>query len=831
LSVSTIDSILPHGWLRTILMPLFLLPESKYFPMTSLVPVGAQPSSVPVPRWLGAMDGIHEGIVHGWAVDLARPDVRVVLEVCIDDEPVGVVVADVARSDLSDTFLRLGDVASRLDLCHGFVVDLGTLALRGSLSIRVANTDHVLSGVLPIDTLKTPPAVALNQVFSDGGLRLHGWAIDPSDRQRVVGVRAFLEHRCLAQARAERELPVLRPMQVGARGFELDLPPDLADGRVHQVRVVDENGIALNGSPLSVCCHAQGGRQLLTVDGARGKLLGALLDGYERHWPRCIGMAYYPKWSALFEEGVEPPAFESAPCVGVLLVSSSGSSVPEDETRACLGQQTGNLRVVVERVEDGRADAIAQALARLLEAGCDFIACVRAGDRLREHALGTALEGFTSANVAIVYTDSEAAGLPWFKPAWNPEYALASDYPLELMLMRRSVVERAIGAGCAASDSAALRWQALAVVWDLADHAVVHVPRALYIFGSTLSDAEQDARAAAAAEALGQVDPAATLVPQPQLRATAGFLPRRLQRLPQAADGPLKVSVIIPTRDGLALLSRCIDSLFAHAGMLEVELIVVDNGSVEPETLSYFEEIRARGVRVLPMPGPFNFSSLNNRAVAEATGNILCLLNNDIEALHEGWLEELVGQLMRPGVGAVGAKLLWPNGMVQHGGVVLGIGNVAGHYGNRLSDGDWGDQGRNQLLQRVSAVTAACLLVRKADYLRVGGMDEAAFPVAFNDVDLCLKIRRLGMAIVWSPYARLLHAESASRGHEDTPQKKARAGREVDMLRRRWGDVLFRDPAYHPSLNLDVFSQVFAGLAIPPRPRLPRNGCLDLRQN
>lgn len=798
--------------------------------MTSLVPSGAQLSSVPAPRWLGAIEGIHEGIVHGWAVDLVRPDARVVLEVCMDEEAVGVVIADVARSDLSDAFLKLGEISARLDLCHGFVTDVGTLALRGCLSIRVANTDHVLSGALHMDTLKVPPAVALNQVFGDGGLRLHGWAIDPADRRRVVGVRAFLEHRCLAQAQAERELPVLRPRQVGARGFELDLPPDLADGRVHQVRVVDENGIALNGSPVSVCCHVQGGRQLLKMEGERDGLLGALFDDYERHWPRCMGMAYYRQWSALFEELAEPPVFESAPCVGVLVVSRDPSA-PVDETRACLGRQKGNLRVVVEGVEDGRADAVAQALARLFEAGCDFIACVRAGDRLRDHALGMALEGFTSANAAIVYTDSEAVGQPWFKPAWNPEYALASDYPLELMLMRRSVAERAIRAGRAASDSAVFRWQALAAVWDVADHAVVHVPRALYVFESALSEVEQDARAAAAAEALGQVEPAATLVTQPQMRATAGFVPRRLQRLPLAADGPLKVSVIIPTRDGLALLSRCIDSLFAHASKLEVELIVVDNGSVEAETLSYFEEIQARGVRVLSMPGPFNFSLLNNRAVAEANGNILCLLNNDIEVLHEGWLEELVGQLMRPGVGAVGAKLLWPNGMVQHGGVVLGVGNVAGHYGNRLSDGDWGDQGRNQLLQRVSAVTAACLLVRKVDYLRVGGMDERAFPVAFNDVDLCLKIRRLGMAIVWSPYARLLHAESASRGHEDTPQKKARAGREVDMLRRRWGDVLFCDPAYHPSLNLDVFSQVFAGLAIPPRTRQPRNGCLDLRQS
>ena len=162
--------------------------------------------------------------------------------------------------------------------------------------------------------------------------------------------------------------------------------------------------------------------------------------------------------------------------------------------------------------------------------------------------------------------------------------------------------------------------------------------------------------------------------------------------------------------------------------------------------------------------------------------------------------------------------------MVQHGGVLLGVGNIAGHFGNRLADADWGDHGRNQLVQQVSGCTAACLFLRKNDYLMLGGMDEHAFPVAFNDVDLCLKVRTAGKAIIWTPHAKLLHAESASRGHEDTSQKKARAQREVEQLRIKWNSVLGRDPAYNPSLNVDPNSHAFGGLSLPPRSRAPRTG-------
>jgi hypothetical protein len=169
--------------------------------------------------------------------------------------------------------------------------------------------------------------------------------------------------------------------------------------------------------------------------------------------------------------------------------------------------------------------------------------------------------------------------------------------------------------------------------------------------------------------------------------------------------------------------------------------------------------------------------------------------------------------------------------MVQHGGVLLGVGNAAGHFGNLLADADWGDHGRNQLAQQVSGATAACLFLRKKDYLDVGGMDETAFPVTFNDVDLCLKLRARGRSIVWTPFAKLLHAESASRGKEDAPPQRSRAQRELENLRRKWDGALLRDPAYHPSLNLDPQAQAFGGLALPPRDRRPRDAQLSNGRN
>jgi GT2 family glycosyltransferase len=373
----------------------------------------------------------------------------------------------------------------------------------------------------------------------------------------------------------------------------------------------------------------------------------------------------------------------------------------------------------------------------------------------------------------------------------------------------------------ARANAALLGWSLLAAQWKDAQQTIVHIPRVLLHSEAPLSAQEQQLRYDAAAAALKAVEAKAKLqtLPAP---ADAGFIPRQVVRPLGKRDKQRKVSLIIPTRDRVELLERCISTIQQHTAWENLEIIVIDNDSTLPKTKTYFRKIAKQGVRILPAPGPFNFATLNNAAVETATGEIIGLINNDIEAMHDGWLDEIVSHLLQPGVGAVGAKLLWPNGMVQHGGVLMGVGNVAGHYGNRLAAADWGDHGRNQLIQQVSGVTAACLFLRKSDYLAVGGMDGVAFPVAFNDVDLCLKLRAAGKTIIWTPHATMLHAESASRGHEDTPQKRERSLREIDQFRKRWGEVILHDPAYHPSLNLDAHSHAFGGLALPPRSRAHR---------
>jgi len=767
-------------------------------------------ATVGAARWRGAVDGIYKQLVYGWVFDRTRPDARVIVEICRDDVPFACILADVARTDLQAELKTLGAP----DLCHGFVADLGALpaSAGGVISARVANTEVTLTGSFRLEEPKTPSAAAINTVVGDGGLRLHGWALDPADQKRTVTVRAFVGQEMVAQAAANIIHPSMRGYVDGAHGFDLALPASLADGAVHSVRVVDDEGRPLNGSPLTICCSMDGLVGLLPDDA--DELLLKVADIYQRHLPRSLPMSAWPEWSARFDR--EGPAILPTLTTAVIVTGDTDAAALE-RTLASLQSQHGMP------VQAFSGQPFAALLAQALESNCDVICCVRAGDTLAPHALAWALEGFALPEAQVVYTDSETNGTPWFKPAWNPDYALASDYPLDFLLVRSTVAQGLLDA----HDAADFAWSALAAVWPQASDSIVHVPRVLLRRASLPNTAEHAARLTAATRALGTVHPQAMLEVLPGVPPGSAYAARRVRHPLPAGAGELTVSLVIPTRDRVDLLQRCIDTIRRFTDWPKLEIIVIDNGSAEPATSAYFSDIVKHGVRVLPMPGPFNYADLNNRAIAQANGEIIGLINNDIEALHEGWLDEIVAQLLQPNVGAVGAKLLWPNGMVQHGGVLLGVGNVAGHFGNRLADADWGDHGRNQLVQQVSGCTAACLFLRKADYFKLGGMDGNAFPVAFNDVDLCLRVRAEGKTIVWTPFAKLLHAESASRGDEDTPQKKARAGREVDKLRHRWGSILLQDPAYHPDLNLDPLGHAFGGLALPPRPRTPRTGSLS----
>lgn len=275
------------------------------------------------------------------------------------------------------------------------------------------------------------------------------------------------------------------------------------------------------------------------------------------------------------------------------------------------------------------------------------------------------------------------------------------------------------------------------------------------------------------------------------------------------------MSVIIPTRDRADLLRPCLASIGPELARLGAELIVVDNDSSDPQTLALLGQVRALGGRVLREPGPFNYARLCNRAVAAARGAAILLLNNDVEARAEGWLEELHGRLADPAVAAVGAVLRWPSGVVQHGGIVLGPAFAASHaFEDRL----WKDSGYGDLLRvahEPSAVTGACLLVRRAAYEAVGGMDEHRFPVNYNDVDLCLKLAARGAAVVVTPHLDLVHHASASRGPDRHRDQRGRYQRELAALRARWGGCLVDDPAYSPILALT--DAPYAALASPPR--------------
>jgi len=277
------------------------------------------------------------------------------------------------------------------------------------------------------------------------------------------------------------------------------------------------------------------------------------------------------------------------------------------------------------------------------------------------------------------------------------------------------------------------------------------------------------------------------------------------------------ISIIVPTRNGLALLRTCLDGLARTTYPGPREIVVIDNGSDDPATQEFLAKIDPGFARVIPHPGPFNFAAMNNRAVAETTGDLICFLNNDIEIRDSGWLPVLARHALREDVGAVGARLLYPDGRIQHAGVVLGVGGGAAHAHRLLQPDDEGYFHRHSLPQFVSAVTAACLVVERRKFLAVGGFDAANFAVAFNDVDLCLKLNARGWQALYEPRATLIHHESASRGTDRDYAGAARLAGELAALKQRWGtavsegNILKRakavDPFHHPSLS--PFSERF----------------------
>jgi len=388
---------------------------------------------------------------------------------------------------------------------------------------------------------------------------------------------------------------------------------------------------------------------------------------------------------------------------------------------------------------------------------------------------------------------------PHFKPGFDRELLYAQNYINHLTVVRTEAL-RAVGGLRPGFEGSQDHDLLLRLTDGLDPSRIRHIPRVLYHWRAAQGSGTFSDRSLAKAEAarLRALDEVVAPWGGRAERGPSGFN-RLVRPLPQPAP---RVSVIIPTRDRAEILSVTLDGLLTSTDYPDIEVVIVDNDSREPETAALFARYRDDPrVRVVLVPGAFNFSDLSNRGAAAAAGPVLLFLNNDVEVLEPGWLGELVRHAVRPEIGAVGAKLLYPDRTIQHGGIVLGIGGVAGHSHLGVPDADPGYFCRMVIAHEVSAVTGACLAMRADVFEAVGGFDAEALKVAFNDVDLCLKIRRAGYRIVWTPFAKLIHHESKSRGAEDTPEKRKRFEGEVLTMLDRWGPELRADPYYNINLS------------------------------
>jgi GT2 family glycosyltransferase len=468
----------------------------------------------------------------------------------------------------------------------------------------------------------------------------------------------------------------------------------------------------------------------------------------------------------------------------------------------------------IEIVHAETLDMGALANAAMAAATGGFVAVLEQGVELSEFALylfAKAINKHIDSDLLycdedVIYEDGRH-GEPFFKPGWDPELLLGQDYFNRLGVYRRALVVASGGLRSGLDGTHA--WDLVLRCAQKTHVSRIHrIPVVLHHRRKGPPSYRGEGAVDMVQQHLDRNGEHAVVIPHP---AAPGMCKTRFvlgERRP-------RVSLIIPSRDQRELLEKCITSIRDRTSYRSFEIVVVDNQTADPAALQYLDDLQHSGsARVLRYDHPFNWSAINNFAVAECDADVVGLVNNDIEVVSPGWLADMAALAMRPAVGAVGAMLTFPDGSVQHAGIVLGITGAAGHIFKGLPATAAGYFGRLQLLQNYSAVTGACLLVRRDRYIEAGGLDEDHLPIAFNDVDFCLKLRKRGYRNLWTPDAVLVHHESVSRGYEDTPAKRARLAEEERQLRARWAEWLADDPCYNPNLTLH---REDSSLAWPPR--------------
>lgn len=643
---------------------------------------------------------------------------------------------------------------------------------------------------------------------------LSGWVI--SRRSRIVTVEAWWAGRLIAETVPRRHRPdvaeklpsfhVVQPC-----GFRLAPPPGLLPDGQHPLRLLARDQ---TGASASLDVTVRVDRYGLADDDSQTP---PHLTGSNReyqHWlasqppvpPAVAAHRGSDLRLSLLMPLFRPRPMELRQAIDSLRAQAhlnwelclcdDGSQQPELE-RFLKELIVAEPRIRVARHEQNRGIARATNTAWELASG-DWLAFMDQDDVLASTALARVAERLAAGDVDLLYTDEDrldAHGCrtePFFKPDWSPDLLRSMMYLAHLCVYRRQFLEQ-VGRCDPRFDGGQ--------DWDLALRAtertqrIVHVPEVLYHWrqggnsaGSAFNCLCHERGRLAILESLRRGGERG--------RVEDGPSPCTFHVRYDLPDRPPLVSILIPTKDQPRRLEACLQALRRRTRYRPIEIIVIDNGSTTLEARWHL--VRCGADQLLRLPGPFNHSRLNNVAARAARGEFLLLLNDDVEALQADWLTAMVEQGCRPGVGAVGARLHYPDGQTQHAGIATGVGPGAVNLNSSLLH-DGIDRGTARLIRNVSAVTGACLLVRRDWYLRLSGMDEINLPTSYNDVDLCLRLRREGLRIVYTPLAQLLHHESASRRID--PEEDRRYGL---VLHRRWGSDLHPDPYWSPRWNADL---------------------------
>lgn len=418
----------------------------------------------------------------------------------------------------------------------------------------------------------------------------------------------------------------------------------------------------------------------------------------------------------------------------------------------------------------------------ILVNGTEYTVFTEPDGWLHSAALAECEKAVRETGADLIYTDEEFyakvpgdRNMPYFKPDYGPDSLRGCNYVGPFLVCRSGLLKEAGAEDYAALDADG-QWNAVIRMAEKA-RKICHIPKTLYY--RRIPEGEEE--------------------PAPALR-----------RVINPVKGEPMVSILIPNRDHREDLKRCVDSIREKSTYRNWEILIIENNSTEQETFRYYEELKKDSrIRVISREGAFNYSAVNNLGVREAKGEQILLLNNDTEVISPDWMQEMLMYAQRQDVGAVGAKLYYPDGTIQHAGIGIGIKMLAGHFFRGFAGNSRGYFGRLKYAQNVSAVTAACMMVSRQVYEAMNGLDES-FSVVFNDVDLCLRIRQAGYLIVWTPWAELIHYESRSRGpDEDTPEKKRFFVRETNRFLRKWYKALEEGDPYY-NINLTRWEEDFS---------------------